>query len=1192
MVTRTQSVRTNQQVSRTDTESRDLIRDAVDETLVVEAAAGTGKTTELVNRIVRVLGEGRTGVRGIVAVTFTEKAAGELKLRLRQTLEEERRKATDPAVARHLEDAVQNLEQAHISTIHGFCADVLRERPVEARIDPLFRVLTEGQAQRLFKEAFDAWFQEQLEDPPEGVRRSLRRASRSFRPGEVDEDGPIERLRRAGFELVEWRDFTGTWTRPPFDRAAPIAKLVELVHALADLSEGPSYVSDNLFIDTEPVRRLSRDLKWGRESLFEDSPQKMTPDPILDLDTLESQFIELRRNRDFKRARKGSGPTYRKGATRPQVLAARDALFEALNDFQVRADADLAALLHVELRGCVERYAQLKAREGALDFLDLLLRARDLVRDDAVVRRHFQTRFTRIFVDEFQDTDPLQAELLLLLSSADPGETRWPHVVPVPGKLFVVGDPKQSIYRFRRADVDIYSRVCDLLTAAGAIRVELRKSFRSVPNNQHAVNAAFEPVMNGDVEGRQANYVPLEQSRDDYRDQPSIVALPVPAPYGYRWVTAREIERSLPDAVGAYIDWLVNQSGWTVTERRQPGLRVPLQARHICILFRRFVSYGEDMTRGYVEALEARGVKHLLVGGRAFHNRDEIETLRAALMAIEWPDDQLSVFATLRGALFGIGDEELLEYHHLGGRFHPFRVPETLPSHLSPVRDALALIASLHKRRNRRAVADTISALLDATRAHVGLVLRPGGEQALANVLHVAELARQYELDGGMSFRGFVETLHAEASRGHAAEAPILEEGSDGVRLMTVHKAKGLEFPVVILADITARLTPLEAGRHIDNDRQLCALRIGGWSPHDLNENRGTELLREQREGERVAYVAATRARDLLVVPAIGDAPYTEGWVAPLNAAIYPAEDARRVQADAPGCPAFKSKDSVLMRPDGDPFTSLTVCPGEHEFGAADTAYSVTWWSPEPSVLSLGAEASFGLRRDDLIVKDVAPDLLKAHLQTYRNWRAERDAAVAAASVPSIRILTATEAAAGNEPMPGDAIDVVVEAVTGAGERPGGARFGSLVHALLADIPLSPRLRSGQARGASHDELLSKLADAHGRVLGAEPAEVLAAREAVTRVLSHPAILAAADAERRGACYREVPVTWRLDSGALVEGTVDLAYASGGEMVVVDFKTDRELKGTLDRHRRQIQIYAAAIAAATGRATRAILIKV
>ena len=383
------------------------------------------------------------------------------------------------------------------------------------------------------------------------------------------------------------------------------------------------------------------------------------------------------------------------------------------------------------------------------------------------------------------------------------------------------------------------------------------------------------------------------------------------------------------------------------------------------------MSYGEDVTRPYVDALEARGIRHLLVGGRAFHNREEIETLRAALMAIEWPDDQLSVFATLRGTLFAIGDEELLEYYQASRRFHPFRVPDALPSHLHPARDALMLLASLHRGRNRRPVADTISTLLACTRAHVGFVLRPGGEQALANVLHVAELARQYEMDGGMSFRGFVETLHAEASVRQAAEAPILEEGSDGVRLMTVHKAKGLEFPVVILADITARLTPYEVGRHVDSRRQICALRIGGWSPKDLNDCRDSELDRERAEGERVAYVAATRARDLLVVPAIGDAAYVDGWIAPLNAAIYPREDARRIQTPADGCPVFKSKDTVLTRPDGDPASMFTVCPGEHRMGLAGDECSVVWWAPDE--LSLGAQASFGLPKQRGLTQNLIP---------------------------------------------------------------------------------------------------------------------------------------------------------------------------------------------------------------------------
>ncbi len=245
---------------RTDEAARLLIREALDDTLVVEAAAGTGKTTELVNRIVRVLAQGRANVREIVAVTFTEKAAGELKLRLRERLEPERRETTSRDVAARLDEAVQNLEEAHVSTIHGFCADLLRERPVEARVDPLFRVLTEGQAGRLFDEAFSAWFQSILEDPPEGVRRSLRRTSRGVRPGDVDEDGPMERLRRAAFDLAEWRDFRGAWTREPFDRGGMIAHIIPLVHALAEVSKSASYAGDNLSLDTEPARRVSADL--------------------------------------------------------------------------------------------------------------------------------------------------------------------------------------------------------------------------------------------------------------------------------------------------------------------------------------------------------------------------------------------------------------------------------------------------------------------------------------------------------------------------------------------------------------------------------------------------------------------------------------------------------------------------------------------------------------------------------------------------------------------------------------------------------------------------------------------------------------------------------------------------------------------------------------------------------------------
>jgi len=327
----------------------------------------------------------------------------------------------------------------------------------------------------------------------------------------------------------------------------------------------------------------------------------------------------------------------------------------------------------------------------------------------------------------------------------------------------------------------------------------------------------------------------------------------------------------------------------------------------------------------------------------------------------------------------------------------------------------------------------------------------------------------------------------------------------------------------------------------------------------------------------------------------VGDEPYAEGWAAPLNAALYPAEDARRVQAPAQGCPVFRSKDTVRSRPDGDPASTLTVCPGEHRTGPGGSEVSVVWWSPD--ALALGAQASFGLRRDDLIVKDVPSATLRQHLDTHESWRASRAAALAAAAMPSIEVMTATEFAmagmAGRQGSPyeiaegtPDDVAVAIEDATAGTARPGGVRFGTLVHALLAAVPLTERHDTPGA------DLLARLAEAHGRVLGADAAEVAAAEEVVRRVLAHPLLRGAAEAAAGGRCYRETPVTWRAESGTLVEGYVDLAYVAGDEVVVVDFKTDRELEGATEPYRRQVQVYAAAIAAAMGKPARGVLMKI
>ena len=1176
-----------------DHADRQRIRERLDDTIVVEAAAGTGKTTELVARILNVLARGRARIDQIVAVTFTEKAAGELKLRLRQELESRRQRTTARAEQANLTDAIQRLEEAHVSTIHGFCADLLRERPVEARVDPLFDVLTEARQQQMFDAAFRAWLQVQLEDPPEGVRRALRRSVWS-RDGRDSDDGPIDRLRRAARELAEWRDFTAPWRRDPFDRDGELAAVLERVHEAADLTARAASKRDPLCYDTLPVRELSHEVRTAERF------------GSVDRDGWEARVVDLAQNRDFRRARRGRERLFGPDLPRDVVWAAYESLCVALDRFQRAADCDLAALLHDELRRVVADYETLKRRTGSLDFVDLLLRARDLLVTHPRVRRAFQERFTHIFVDEFQDTDPLQAEILLLLSADDPDERDWRRVRPTPGKIFIVGDPKQAIYRFRRADVETYREVCELLESRGATRAYLHTSFRSTPTIQRAVNAAFAPLMTGDRVTLQADYVGLSPHRPDLPDQPSVVALPVPEPYGTRKVAGYAIERSVPDAVGAFVHWLIHHSGWTVTERTtrdELPMTVPIEPRHVCVLFRRFLHFGADVTRSYVEALEARGVPHLLVGGKSFHDREEVDTMRAALAAIEWPDDELSVFATLRGALFAIDDATLMEYRHLHRTFHPFRIPGAVAADVRPVADALRLLRRLHAQRNYRPLADTITQLLNATRAHVAFVLRPAGEQALANVLHVAELARQYEVNGGMSFRGFVEELRAQADGGQAAEAPILEEGSDGVRLMTVHKAKGLEFPVVVLADITAKLNTEHADRLIDRPRNACYLRLGRWTPIELAEDEAREVARDEAEGVRVAYVAATRARDLLVVPAVGDVEYDGGWTGPLNGALYPPAGARRRPSRGGGCPEFRSTDSVVRRPDEATATPTTVCPGRHAMSGPDGPFDVIWW--DPHALELGVEPGMGLKRESLIAKDVPEPVIAEGIREYDAWRSHREQAIARGAAASIAVRRATEWAASSDvldPMsgrlepagqrglfdepisvPASAPQDDVEVVDARGrEALGGPRFGELVHALLASTPLN-----------ADRTQLDALAEVHGRVLAAPPEEVGAAAAVVERLLNHPLLRRARAADARSACRRETPATIVMPDGVLVEGIVDLAFEEDGRWVVVDYKTDRELEGIgEERYRRQVALYASAIARATGQPASAVLIRV
>jgi ATP-dependent helicase/nuclease subunit A len=1196
-----------------DADARARIAHDLDATLVVEAAAGTGKTTALVERILSLLRTGKATLRTLVAVTFTEKAAGEMKLRLRTEIEKARSKAAGPAEQEHLNVALRQLEAAHIGTIHAFCADMLRERPVEAKVDPLFEVASEDESERLYDEAFTRWFQETLSAPGEGVSRVLRRATR-----ERDQDGPRAALRKAGRNLIEQRDFPTPYARPDFDRKAALDELIERLRALRPYADKATYQDNWLVKSIHEIGRVVSEIE-RREDMA---------GGVRDHDAVEAQLRQLVRYKGWGYT---GGRTQwfnrNEGISMQQVRDLRTEAREALDRVLDAADADLSALLFRELwgvdengkadptgakKGVIRFYDELKARAGKLDFLDLLVLTRDLLRTDESVRVGLQKRFTHLLVDEFQDTDPLQADMLLLLAAADPKESDPERVKVVPGKLFLVGDPKQSIYRFRRAEVSLYETIKARLLAQSphpASLVHLQTSFRSAPSIQAFVNSAFEPLMKTNARKSQADYVALAPSRTDPVGRPTIVALPVPRPYSdfgnAAKVTNWKIEESLPDAVGAFVDWLVNESGWTITLPAHAGSSEPVKVgtRHVCLLFKRLQSFGNDVTRPYVRALEVRRLPHVLVGGKSFHEREEVIALRSALAAVEWPDDAMSTYAALRGPFFALSDDALIAFRHTQRHLHPLRKRDDakLTDLTRPVGDALDVLARLHVGRNRRSIADTIAQFLEATRAHAGVAIWPAGEQALGNILRVLDMARRFEQGSVTSFRAFVGRLEEDAQRGGVNEAPVVEEGTDGVRIMTVHKAKGLEFPVVILVDPTANATFREPSRYVDPKRKLWAVPLCGASPTELLERRDEILEQDREEALRLLYVATTRARELLVIPVIGDErddkpaappssngaaakPASEGWLDALDPVLYPSD--RRGAKAAPGCPLF-GEDSVLDRPQSATrSTGSSVRPGLHK--PAVGTHTVVFW--DPSALGLDKEDDAGQRQQKILAIDDKGVVAKEGIEQHTAWKRDHDAALASGSVPTLVVRTVTEekdAKGANAPASAPARtpppDVAFETTSATRQaRPHGKRFGILVHAMLASVPLD-----GDA------EAVADASRIQARILGASPDEAAAARDVVAAALAHPLLARARKAVR---VERETAVMMHAEDGAIIEGVVDLAFleagAAGPTWTVVDFKTDVEIAARKDDYARQVDAYARAIAAATGEPAKGALLSV
>jgi ATP-dependent helicase/nuclease subunit A len=806
-----------------DQDARERIRDALDESLCIEAGAGTGKTTALVDRVVNVLRTGRATVDQIAVITFTDAAAAELSSRIRESLERAFAAEADGPTRENIRRALAGLYRAHVETIHAFATTLLRERPVEAGLDPAFEV-AQGLAAQL---AFDAAYSD-------------------FQTGLLDGSVPeVAVALSRGFGVAEIRTLTAVIDENrallPLQLVAPVAAdvdgFVALYRSRADeirtllapaaRDDGASTQMETIVDVAGKLAEAASDPDWRDRAVLAAPWLSMVAgaqkhwDDIAGCRRTKEIFVELRK--------------------------ATEAIQEAM-----RSEAICRLIPHVE-RFVARREGE-RRREGSADFDDLLNWARALLLTSPEAREYFRRRFPVLLVDEFQDTDPVQAEIAILIASDEeplPGEVLG--LEPRPGGLTVVGDPKQSIYRFRGADISVYDAVRE-----GALKgdpPQLVQNFRSTTAVIKWVNEAFDRVLEKS-EGVQPAYEALVPTGRGLADESRSIVVLRAAPADTA-DEARVLEGCLiAGAIRRAIDerWAVRDEA-TQIER-------PARFGDVAILFPTRTGLDD-----FEAALRSQGIPYRVQGGRGFFSRQEILDLSNMLAAIDDPADAVSLVATLRSSVFACTDEEIY-LHVVRNRRLDFRAPtEGSPD---SVAEAFAELLHLHRLRTRTSLARLVREAVQRTRLIEVALTGWDGRQAAANVAKLVEQARAFSAGGGGGLRAFARWLTDQRGARDTEDAGVSEATDDAVRLITMHASKGLEFPIVALANLGAsqstRTEPVADREHHGLELGISANNHKFQTP-GFKEAWKAEKVQLQAEELRLLYVAATRARDRLIIP-------------------------------------------------------------------------------------------------------------------------------------------------------------------------------------------------------------------------------------------------------------------------------------------------------------------------------------
>ncbi|HEX7168062.1 MAG TPA: UvrD-helicase domain-containing protein [Acidimicrobiales bacterium] len=1098
---------------------RDAVRDRLDDTLFVEAGAGSGKTSCLVSRFVALVESG-VPADAIAAITFTEQAAAELADRVRHALQVRAAAGSSRSAA-----ALDALDGAAICTLHSFAQRMLVAHPIEARIPPRVEVLDEIASEIAFERRWDAALDRILADP--ALERPIR-LLRSCGSRVVEQLRDLALAFGDNWDLVavrlgsavvvppidigEWCAEAGALVamgdgcRAPDDALLP--KLAELAAYVQQLQEAP---------DEEAVLRLlladQPTLRWGnvgRPASFAAGVR----------DEIRAQASALREDR----ARIAGEVT----------------------------DACVRALAEAVARFTVDRAAERRA-EGRLEFHDLLVLARDVLRDPAhgrAVRASLAQRYQRLLLDEFQDTDPIQIDLAVLLASDDPAapEKRWQDVEPAPGRLFFVGDPKQSIYRFRRADISVFLDARETFTAEPA---QLTANFRTGRTILSWVNRAFEEVIVEDV-GSQPSYVPLDAMRDDAPSGHPVTLLGA-AIHDDRPKADELRDREATDVAAAVRRVL--DDGWDVFDVATAAWR-PAQPADVCILLPARTSLA-----ALERALEAQDVAYRVETSSLVYASREVRDVMAVARAIDDPTDQLSLVTALRSAAFGCGDDDLFTWRRVhGGRWdHQSPVPDGAPAD-HPVARAMAWLAGMHARRAWLAASEVLDLVVRERRLRQVAFASRRPRDVLRRLRFVVDQARAWQSAGGGSLRDYlswVELQSLESSR--VVETVLPESDEQSVRIMTIHGAKGLEFPVTVLSGMTTEFRRRRTGVEVlfPPGASHWAIRLNGkatTAEFEAAKPRDEQMDADERR--RLLYVAATRARDHLLV------------------SVHRKERA----TDRP-----PSTAAELLWEHGDVEGLVSYTPErigqlffEFDVGVGDPGDEDD--SGEP-----GGDGGDGFDGGDRFAGRAPGERGAGHERTVvprapsteEEWRARHAAALASGMRP------------------------VSIAATRAGE-PVSTDPGLAKGPRDLDLPPWQKGRYGTAVGRAVHGVLQVVDLATGdglagAVLSQAAAEGVLGHEATIEALCRSAL--ASEVVRRAAGarhWREVYVGAPLAAGpalagnAVLEGYIDLVYRDRGALVVVDYKTGAVPRGPAaaesmaDRYRAQLSAYADALEHVTG----------